>query len=306
MRFGTGLMALAIVAMSALVGCSSSPREFETPEAAVAALDEAVSAKSEARLRDVLGSRVGELRSGDAEQDRADFAAFAAKLRESTRIEAVAEDESVLLVGSEEWAFPAPLVRRDGRWSFDTAGGIDELTTRRIGANELAIIDACFAFIDAEAEYASQPRDGSGVNQYTAKMWSTPGTQDGLYWETDENQTPSPIGPVMAAAVSGNGADSYPFYGYLFRALLKQGPSAVGGEMDYSENGRLVKGIAGVAFPAEYGQSGIMTFIFSMDGVVYQRDLGPETASIARAMEMFDPSEGWTPVQETAAVEGGE
>lgn len=306
MRVGKGLMALGIVAMAALVGCSSSPQGFETPEAAVAALDEAVSAKNEARLREVLGSRVGELRSGDPAQDRADFAAFAAKLRESTRIESVGADESVLLVGNEQWAFPAPLVMRDGRWSFDTDAGIEELTTRRIGANELAIIDASYAFIDAEAEYGSQPRDASGVNQYTAKMWSTPGTQDGLYWETEEGQTPSPIGPVMAAAVSGNGVDSYPFYGYFFRALLKQGPSAVGGEMDYSENGRLVKGIAGVAFPAEYGKSGIMTFIFSMDGVVYQRDLGPETASIARAMETFDPGEGWMPVEQTVAVEGGE
>lgn len=300
------VIAVGVLALAVLGGCSSSPGTFETPEAAVAALDEAVSAKSESKLREVLGSRANELRSGDAGQDRADFTAFASKLRQSTRIESVNESESVLLVGDEQWVFPAPLVRGEQGWSFDTDAGIEELTTRRIGANELAIIDACYSFIDAESEYGSRVRDGSGVNQYTARLWSTPGTQDGLYWPTEENEEPSPLGPVMASAVSGNGSDSYPFYGYFFRSLLQQGPSAVGGAMDYSENGRLVKGIAGVAFPAEYGQSGIMTFIFSMDGVVYQRDLGQDTASIARAMDSFDPADGWTPVEETLAVEGGE
>lgn len=306
MHVRKAFIGLGALALAALGGCGSSPRAFESPEAAVAALDEAVSAKSESKLREVLGSRVNELRSGDAEQDRADFTAFASKLRQSSRIESVGENESVLLVGAEEWAFPAPLVRGDRGWSFDTDAGIDELTTRRIGANELAIIDACYAFLDAEAEYGSAVRDGSGVNQYTARLWSTPGARDGLYWPSEENEEPSPLGPAMAAAVSGNGRDSYPFYGYFFRPLLRQGPSAVGGAMDYSEDGRLVKGIAGVAFPAEYGTSGIMTFIFSMDGVVYQRDLGADTTSIAQSMQEFDPSEGWVPVEETVAVEGGE
>ncbi|MBN8597635.1 MAG: DUF2950 family protein [Planctomycetes bacterium] len=306
MEVRKALIAFGVLALAALGGCSSSPATFETPEAAVAALDEAVSAKSESKLREVLGSRVHELRSGDAEQDRADFTAFASKLRQSTRIESVGDGESVLLVGDEQWVFPAPLVRGEKGWSFDTDAGIEELTTRRIGANELAIIAACYSFIEAETEYGSQVRDGSGVNQYTARLWSTPGTQDGLYWPTEENEEPSPLGPVMAAAVSENGSDSYPFYGYYFRPLLKQGPSAVGGAMDYSENGRLVKGIAGVAFPADYGTSGIMTFLFSMDGVVYQKDLGPETQSLARSMQEFDPGEGWTPVDQTIAVEGGE
>lgn len=306
MHFRNTVLALGALVTAALGGCNTAQQTFESPQAAVSALEQAVASGDRAEMRSVLGPRTDELKSGNAEQDRADFVAFASKLKEQSRIENVNDDQALVLVGQEAWPFPVPLVRADGKWRFDTDAGIDELTTRRIGANELAIIDACYSFIEAEEEYGSQPRDASGVNQYTAKLWSTPGTQDGLYWETDENQTPSPIGPVMAAAVSGNGADSYPFYGYFFRALLKQGPSAVGGKMDYSENGRLVKGIAGVAFPAEYGQSGIMTFIFSMDGVVYQRDLGPETASIARAMETFDPSEGWTPVQETAAIEGGE
>lgn len=306
MQFRNTVLALGALLIGALGGCNSGQRTFDSPQAAVGALEQAVATGDRAELRGVLGPRTDELKSGDAEQDRADFVAFASKLQQQSRIENVNEDEAVLLVGQEEWLFPVPMVRADGVWRFDTDAGIYELTTRRIGANELAIIDACYAFIDAEVEYGSQPRDASGVNQYTAKLWSAPGTRDGLYWETAENETPSPIGPVMAAAVSGNGADSYPFYGYFFKPLLKQGPNAVGGAMEYAENGRLVKGIAGVAFPAEYGTSGIMTFIFSMDGVVYQRDLGAQTPSIVGAMDSFDPGEGWTPVEETVAVEGNE
>jgi len=306
MHFRNTVLALCALVTAALGGCNSGQRTFDSPQAAVGALEQAVASGDRSEMRRVLGPRVDELKSGDAEQDRADFVAFASKLQQQSRLENVNEDEAVLLVGREEWLFPVPMVRADGTWRFDTDAGIYELTTRRIGANELAIIDACYAFIDAEAEYGAQARDGSGVNQYTAKLWSTPGTQDGLYWATAENEPPSPIGPVMAAAISGNGADSYPFYGYFFKPLLKQGPNAVGGAMEYAENGRLVKGIAGVAFPAEYGTSGIMTFIFSMDGVVYQRDLGAQTPSIVGAMDSFDPGEGWTPVEETVAVEGNE
>lgn len=296
---------LGLVSALVLGGCGTSQKSFDTPEAAVAALDEAVRAQDDARLRAVLGPRVSELKSGDPVQDRADFVAFASRMAQSTRVESV-DGKSVLLVGDEQWEFPAPIIRTQSGWQFDTDAGIEELTTRRIGANELAIIDACFAFIDAEIAYGTVSRDGSGTNQYTAKMWSTPGSKDGLYWETQSDEPDSPIGPAMAAAEWNSGRDCYPFYGYFFRPLLKQGPSAVGGAMDYVEDGKLVKGVAGVAFPAEYGTSGIMTFIFSMDGRVYQKDLGPQTSSIARSMDTFDPGEGWTSVAEVMAVEGGE
>lgn len=305
MQWRNAVLVLGLIG-AVLGGCSSPQRTFESPQAAVTALESAVASDNRGQMREVLGPRMSELGSGDEAQDRADFVAFASKLKEQSRIDNVSDDRAIVLIGSESWPFPVPLVRAEGVWKFDTDAGIDELTTRRIGANELAIIDACYAFIEAEEEYGSQPRDGSGVNQYTARLWSTPGTQDGLYWATGENETPSPIGPVMAAAVSGNGANSYPFYGYFFRPLLRQGEAAPGGAMNYSEDGRLVRGIAGVAFPAEYGKTGIMTFIFSMDGVVYQRDLGENTSSIAKSMQEFDPVEGWTPVEHAAAVEGGE
>lgn len=292
------VLTLCLLALPWLTGCGTTQQSFDSPQAAVTALEHAVAADDRDQFRQLLGPRSDELKSGDAEQDRGDFVAFAYKLNEKTQIQTVSDTEALLLVGSEAWPFPVPIVKSDGRWRFDTDAGIDELTTRRIGADELAIIDAANAFIDAEAQYQSEDRNGDGVREFTPRLMSTPGTRDGLYWDTGENEQPSPLGPVMAMAMTRTDAagNTFPFYGYFFKALTRQGPDAPGGAMDYAENGRLTKGIAAVAFPAEYGRTGIMTFIFSIDGEIYQRDLGAATASVVAALDTFNPGEGWVRV----------
>lgn len=298
---------VAIFLPALLLGaCGASQRSFDSPDAAVAALRAAVADDERGELRALFGPRSDELRSGDPEQDRSDFVAFSYKLTEQTLlldapVSHQGPPSQIILVGVEEWPFPVPLVSDNrGRWRFDTDAGVEQLTDRRIGENELSTIDALRAFVLAEQIYQSEPRTTDGVRAYTARMLSTPGERDGLFWETAENEEPSPIGPVMAMAVAQSSVvASYrpePYYGYLFKTLTRQGRSAPGGEMDYFENGRLTRGIAAVAFPAEHGRTGIMTFIVSMEGTIYQRDLGTETAAIVAAMESFDPGEGWTPV----------
>lgn len=309
MNVRSALVTIAAVVTGVLVaglgGCATQ-QSFDSPEAATEALNRAVQSNERSQLVEVLGPRVDELKSGDAVQDRGDFAAFAYKLNQKTQFQPESDDRTILLVGEEAWAFPAPLVQSNGRWSFDTAAGIDEMTTRRIGANELAVIEAVDDLVDAEYAYRAidAAASGAGTGAFAGRFLSSPGTRDGLYWETGENESPSPIGPVMAASIVGpEGAGAaQPFYGYFFRILTSQSAAAPGGAMDYREegrpDGRLVNGFAAVAFPAEYGRSGIMTFITSMDGVLYQRDLGPQTDSIARAMTEFNPDENWTVVGE--------
>lgn len=292
------LFPLVLLFAAALAGCRSAPESFASPQDAVDALHQAVASDDQSRLRAILGPRMDELKSGDQAQDRADFVAFASKLGERTQIQPAGDNEAILLIGAEAWPFPAPLVQEGGRWSFDTDAGITELNNRRIGADELAIIDACYAYIDAQAEYHAINWNDGGPPSYAAHLASSPGTRDGLYWPTAEGDPPSPLGPVMAAAMPSEapGDPPSPFYGYIFLPLSRQGASAPGGAMDYVQDGRLIRGFAAAAFPAEYGRSGIMTFIFSADGVVYQRDLGPQTAAIVAAMTEFNPDEGWEPV----------
>jgi hypothetical protein len=295
--------AFSVVVAAALSGCSAPQRSFDSPEAAVSALQRAVGDADHDELRAVFGPRYPDLTSGDTEQDRSDFAAFTDKVNERATIEPVNDGEAIVRIGAEAWPFAVPLVRANGRWRFDTEAGITELTNRRISENERATIEACASIIDAEAEYGAADYDDDGVGEYTARLLSSPGTRDGLYWETGENEMTSPLGPVIAAATIGpDGAgDPYPFYGYLFLLLERQGAAAPGGALEYGVDGNIVNGIAGVALPAEYGRTGIMTFIFSVDGAIYQRDLGPDTGSIARGMTVFDPGEGW---QRVERVEG--
>lgn len=287
-----------LATLSALAACGSSQRTFDTPEAAVQALETAVAEDNQSELRRLFGPNMDALKSGDAAQDHTDFIAFASKLAERTTIQKTDSGDAIILLGEEQWPFPVPLVLADRHWRFDTDAGINELANRRIGENELATIDALHAFVDAEREYQSIDRTGDGVRVFTARLLSTPGQHDGLFWETTEHEQPSPIGPVMAMAMSqtNEAGAPEPYYGYLYKALTRQGSAAPGGAMDYIVSGRLVHGIAAVAFPAEHGRTGVMTFIVSMDGVVYQRDLGPDTASVVAAMDSFDPVEGWTRV----------
>lgn len=298
MSFRTPVLALLLLPAIFLGACGVQQRTFDTPEAAVAALQTAVADDNRDELRSLFGSRSDELRSGDPEQDRTDFVAFSSKITERTVLQESADNQKILLVGEEGWPFPVPLVSRNNRWRFDTDTGIEVLTDRRIGENELATIDALRAFVIAEREYQAVPRYSDGIRTYTTRLMSTPGQRDGLFWETAENEDPSPIGPVMAMAVARTGGEGTPepYYGYLYKALTRQGPAAPGGAMDYMENNLLTRGVAAVAFPSAWGRTGIMTFIVSVEGAIYQRDLGPDTSAIVAAMDTFNPDEGWTRV----------
>jgi hypothetical protein len=209
----------------------------------------------------------------------------------------------ILLVGADNFPFPIPLKKNaDGQWYFDTAAGRDEVLNRRIGRNELAIIAACGAVADAEAQYHSQPRDGDKTKQYAVKFISDPGKQNGLYWKADDGQPASPLGPLAAFAT----AEGYTakteghtaFHGYYFRMLKGQTDKTPGGAKDYVVNGKMTGGFAFVAYPAEYGNSGVMSFIMNQDGVLLQKDLGKTTTETATAMNLFDPDPSWTIVEE--------
>jgi hypothetical protein len=201
-----------------------------------------------------------------------------------------------LYMGAENWPFPIPLVKKNGAWVFDVANGKKEILFRRIGRNEFDTIDTLHALVDAQKEYASEPRDGSSAKQYAQKLLSDEGKHNGLYWKTEPGQNASPMGPLLAeAAAEGykKQAGRTPFHGYIYRLLPSQGAAAVGGAMDYIENGKLTRGFAIVAYPAEYRNSGVMTFIVNQNGKVYQKDLGPNTESIASSMTAYNPDKSW-------------
>ena len=205
---------------------------------------------------------------------------------------------AVLTVGRDEWPMPIPLVKSQEGWRFDTQHAAEEILNRHIGRNELAAIQVCLAIVDAEREYATQDVDGDGVPGFTSKFVSSPGKRDGLYWETREDEPLSPVGPLLAAAAQEGAVTSdstvlTPFHGYLYRMLTKQGQNAPGGAYDYQVNGKLLGGFAAIAFPARYGTSGVVSFMVNQDGVVYQKDLGQNTAALAAEMTEFDPDPSW-------------
>jgi hypothetical protein len=207
----------------------------------------------------------------------------------------------VLEVGTNGWPFPIPLVKQASGWQFDTVAGKDELLNRRIGRNELEVLRVMRAYVDAQREYATQDRDGDEVLEYAQKLSSSPGKTDGLYWPMELNGEKSPLGPLVADAQDvgyfSNGISSEggprPFYGYLFKILTRQGKHAPGGKYDYIINGNMIGGFAMVAWPAEYGDSGVMTFIVNQQGRVYQKDLGKSTDKIAKKMRDYDPDSSW-------------
>jgi hypothetical protein len=226
---------------------------------------------------------------------------FLAAYDEKNSLVAEPDGSTTLQVGTDDWPMPIPLVKRSSSWRFDTRRGKEEILNRRIGRNELSVEQTCLAIVDAQREYVSADRDGDGVREYAQKVISDPGKKDGLYWETGPTELPSPLGPLVAEAVDeGYGATKNesgqrrPFHGYYFKLLKSQGPEAPGGDREYVVNGKMTEGFAVVAWPAEYGNSGVMTFLVNHLGIVYQRNLGKETARIASAMALFDPDPDWS------------
>jgi hypothetical protein len=279
------------------------PQAFPSPEDGFAAMAAAARGHDERRLLHVLGEEARRLiRSGDPVADRAAWERFAAAYAEKAEILRPTPDRAVLQVGSDGWALPIPMVRRGGAWRFDARQGVQELVDRRIGRNELDTIEVLRAIVAAQDEYARSAGRRGVFSSYARRFFSTPGTHNGLYWPARAGEPESPLGPLVAAASSGGygrgDGRPNPFHGYFFRILEAQGPAAPGGAMDYVVGGQLIGGFGVIAVPAQYGVSGIQTFLVSHAGVVYQRNLGPETTRIARGIRTFDPGPGWQKVDE--------
>jgi len=291
-----------------LAACKKAPDKpaisvFATPDDAGNALQAAAQSGDQNALLAIFGPDSKELIvSGDPVQDKTTKDQFVAGYGAMHRWRKMPDGGQILLVGADNFPFPIPLKKNaDGQWYFDTAAGRDEVLNRRIGRNELAIIAACGAVADAEAQYHSQPRDGDKTKQYAVKFISDPGKQNGLYWKADDGQPASPIGP-LAAFATAEGYTAKPeghtaFHGYYFRMLKGQSDKAPGGAKDYMVNGKMTGGFAFVAYPAEYGNSGVMTFMINQDDVLLQKDLGKTTTETATAMNKFDPDTGWNIVE---------
>ena len=276
---------------------------FGTPEAAISALAADVRNGDVEALRALFGPAAQDIMNPDRVQATNELAAFATALDQRSRLDHESDTRCMLEVGTNWWPFPIPLVKRDGHWFFDTAAGKEEILNRRIGKNELAVLEVVRAYVDAQREYASRDRDGDGVLEYAQRIASSPGTTDGLYWDPDLNGEISPLGPLAAEAqgegyFSGGFAPSAapePFHGYFFKILTRQGKHAPGGKYDYIINGNMIGGFAMVAWPAEYRESGVMTFVVNQQGRVHQKDLGAGTSKIARKMTVYDPDDSWQP-----------
>jgi hypothetical protein len=285
---------------------AATQRNFASPEEATQALVEAVKAHDRAATLAVLGQDAAAwISSGDATADQAAVARFIEAY--DTRHHLAQKDgKATLTLGADDFPFAFPIVRKGERWRFDTAAGKLEMLARRIGENELSAIKVLQAIVDAQQDYASADRNGDGVLTYAQKFFSSPGKHDGLYWPVDPGQPPSPAGELLAKASSegyqakdqakGKGKQPVPYHGYYYRLLTRQGKHAPSGALDYVVGGRAIGGFAVVAYPARYGNSGIMTFIANQDGKIYQSDLGPDTQAKALKMKEFDPGPGWTPV----------
>ena len=299
MRTTTILVVVASFAI--LSGCARKPQEFDSPEAAAQALIEAAKAEGNGALLKVLGKEGKSLvESGDEVADKNARAQFVEKYTAANSLDKSEPDFVKLEVGEDKWPFPVPIISEGGKWHFDTPTGIDELVNRRVGANELATIQSCLAYADAQREYYSRNPENSPLLHYAGQLISTDGKKNGLYWAAAENEEQSPLGEGFAKARAEGylkNADGTmkgePFHGYIYRQLTKQGANAHGGAYDYLVNGELLGGFAAIAFPAEYGNSGVMTFMVNHDGVVYSKDLGPDTAKLAMAIDSFDPGPDW-------------
>ncbi|MBV5339263.1 MAG: DUF2950 domain-containing protein [Deltaproteobacteria bacterium] len=279
---------------------------FSSPARAVHGLFSAVKNNNIKTLKSILGPGSGNLiSSGDPVTDQAGRARFIELYNEKNQLEPQGSGRMVLTLGKDNYPFPLPLVRKGSRWVFDTKTGSREILHRRIGRNELVVMDVLQAYLEAQREYARKDHDGNGVLEFARKLNSSTGRQDGLYWEVKEGEEPSPFGPLMAKAdCEGYGrqlraATPEPYHGYYFKVLTKQGNNAEGGEFEYLVNDKMVLGFALVAYPARYRASGVMTFTVNQGGVIYQKDLGRETARIGMEMVSFDPDSSWKSTSES-------
>jgi hypothetical protein len=303
-RFGLialGLAGLSLAPPSALA--RGGEERFASPEAAESALAAAAKAGDTNALRAIFGPESRELVSPDVVQAGHAFSNFVRRLGEKVDLARQSDSKIELRIGVDAWPFPIPLAQDKGQWFFDTAAGREEILNRRIGLNELGAIRVCRAYVEAQREYAGQPRNGGEVLEYAQHLRSTTNTHDGLYWHAEAGEEASPFGPLIAQSHDEGyrhetkimGENPAPYRGYCFKILTRQGAHAPGGKYNYIINGHMLAGFALVAWPAEWGNSGVMTFIVNQQGKVYEKNLGPKTARLAPALTTYDPDPTWKP-----------
>ena len=286
------------VTYSTLLAKDIKQKSFASPEEAVNALVAAVKADGKKEMLAIFGTGGKELiSSGDEVADKTGREKFLKAYDKTNKLEKVSDSKMILHIGKDDWSLPIPVGKKGNTWVFDTKAGKEEILNRRIGRNELNVIEVLHAYIDAQCEYASKDRNGDGVMQFASTIISTEGKKDGLYWGAQEGEEMSPLGPFFAQASSEGYANLSPFHGYYYKILKGQGKYATGGAYDYVVKGKMILGYALVAHPAQYGNSGIMTFIVNQAGVIFEKDLGKNTVSIEKAMKTFNPDKTWREVK---------
>jgi hypothetical protein len=294
---------MALAASTWAAASLGEQRTFATPRDAAQALLAAAEAQDVSALAAIFGQGSEEiLNSGDAVQDKNNLARFVKRAKQSLkeRIDPANAGRASLLIGPDNFPFPIPLVKTAGRWHFDTPSGKAEILARRIGSNELDAIAAVKAYVDAQYDYATEDRNKNGIPEYARRLISSPEKRDGLFWPGSEAPPTQFAAGVKRAQEEGyrkEGDTPVPYHGYYYKILLVQGPKARGGALDYIQHGSMIGGFALVAWPAEHGVSGMKTFLVNQDGVIYEKDLGPSTATVAEAMTAFDPDNTWRRVR---------
>ncbi len=295
-----------IIAWSMPIMAAASQTLFSTPEDALKGLVEAVKIHDKAAHDQIFGPSSKDLLSGDAVQDAAESEEFARHVAEKTSLVKENDSKVIIHIGNENWPFPIPLIKTNGQWFFDTAAGKEEILNRRIGEDELTAIMVCRTYVKAQREYMLKDWDGDGILAYAQKLRSDPGKKNGLFWRHAPGEPVSPLGELVAQArMEGYKKEKsvfkeqpIPFHGYYFKTLTRQGKNAPGGKYNYIMNGNMVGGFALVAFPSNWGKSGVMTFIVNQQGKVYQKNLGPDTLKLAQDVDTYDPDKTWTPIKE--------
>jgi hypothetical protein len=301
------LTAILVFAWTVPVVGAPLQRLFSSPEDAAKSLADAVKTKDKAVLDQIFGPLGKDMRSGDKVQDVAEFEELAKHLAEKTSLVKEGDSKVILHIGNENWPFPIPIAKKDSQWFFDTEAGKEEILNRRIGEDELTAILVSRAYVKAQYEYQLKDWNGDGILAYAQKLRSDPGKKNGLFWRNAPGEEASPLGELVARAwhegykkekAAFREEPPAPFHGYYFKILTRQGKNAPGGKYNYVINGNMVGGFALVAFPSNWGKSGVMTFIVNQQGKVYQKNLGPDTAKIASTIRSYNPDATWTPVKE--------
>jgi len=304
----TAFFAIAVLVFSwcTPIAAQEQQKLFATPEDALKGLVEAAKARNEKAYEQLFGPAAKDLRSSDDVQAAAEYEQFAKHIAEKTSLVKESDERAIVYIGHENWPFPIPLVKKNNQWFFDTEAGKEEILNRRVGENELTAILVCRTYVKAQREYALKDWDNDGILAYAQKLRSDPGKKNGLFWKHAPGQPTSPLGELVAQArMEGYKKEksifkeqTVPFHGYYFKVLTQQGEHAPGGKYKYIINGNMVGGFALVAFPSDWGKSGVMTFIVNQLGKVYQKNLGPDTLKIAQELNAYDPDELWTPAKE--------